>query len=111
MKEQNVNETIQPIWRDLRQNHSTMYVVEEDIPYKKGTDKVGQEILRLVVPSSKRGHLLKLSHTPLADAHPCWKKQNSGKITQKFLLARHDNGCKIICKGMCVVSEGQCGQA
>ena len=69
VKEQNVDETIQPIWRDLRQNHSTMYVVEEDILYKKGTDKVGQEILRLVVPSSKRGHLLKLSHTSLADAH------------------------------------------
>ena len=70
MKEQNEDKTtIQPIWRDLRQNDSTIYVVEEDILYKKGTDKVGQEIFRLVVPSSKRGQLLKLSHTSLADVH------------------------------------------
>ena len=62
--EQNEDEAIYTIWRDLRQNDSTIYAVEEDILYKKGTDKVGQEILRVVVPSSKTEQLLQLSHTP-----------------------------------------------
>ena len=51
----------------MRQKESTTYVTEEDI--KKRTDKTGMNILRLVVPYSNRGHMLKLAHTSLTDAH------------------------------------------
>ena len=89
VKEQNEDETIQPIWRDLRQNDSTIYVVEEDICTRNGLTKLVRKSLEWLSLALKEDNCS--SCHILLSRCPSWKKLNSGKITQKFLLARHDS--------------------